>query len=60
MVATLDILAHAGMKLVVMYVGREEPPELPDRVLIHSVREHLVRMESSARFGDDRKAGQAT
>ena len=54
MVATLDVLAHARIKLVVMYVDHVEPPELPDRVLIYSMREHLVRMESAARSGDDR------
>ncbi len=54
MVTTLNDLAHAGMKLAVMYVGAKEPPELPERVLVHSVREHLVSMEAAARFGGDR------
>ena len=54
MVATLDSLAHAGSKIVVMYVGAADPPALPPRVRVHSLRSHLTAMESAGVFGGRR------
>ena len=54
MVATLDNLDHAGAKIVVMYTGSADLPGLPPRVRVHSLRSHLVDMESSEVFGGRR------
>ena len=54
MVATLDDLDHRGAKIVVMYVGRADPPDLPHRVKLHSLRKHLDTMKSAATFGAGR------
>ena len=54
MVATLDDLDHSGAKVVVMYVGAKDPPDLPPRVKVHALRPHLTAMESAATFGGRR------
>ena len=51
MVATLSDLTIRGLKIVVVYTGVEDLPEMPERVLAYSLREHLVRMEAAARYG---------
>ena len=54
MVATLDDLDRGGAKIVVMYVGKAEPPEMPPRVKIHSLRKHIDTMKAAGTFGGAR------
>ncbi|MBM3932916.1 MAG: DUF58 domain-containing protein [SAR202 cluster bacterium] len=45
--AALDDLKHRGYKVVVFYLGEKEPPPIPDGVVFHSVREHMITLEEA-------------
>ena len=44
-------LKRQGYKLVVVFVGDQQCPEMPDGVLVHDLKEHFDRLEMSSEFG---------
>ena len=44
-------LRRQGNKLVVIFVGTGECPQLPDGVLVYDLSEHFERLEMSSEFG---------
>ncbi|MDP6453510.1 MAG: DUF58 domain-containing protein [SAR202 cluster bacterium] len=44
-------LRRQGYKLVVVFVGDKECPQLPDGVLVYDLKEHFDRLEMSSEFG---------
>ena len=50
-VDTLGNLKHQGHKIVVLYVGEEDCPELPEGVLVYDLRDRIRRLEEADEFG---------
>ena len=44
-------LKRQGYKLVVVFVGDKQYPELPDGVLVYDLKEYFDRLEMSSEFG---------
>ena len=47
-VSTLAELKRQGFKIVVLYVGEERLPELPEGILIYDIRERLLDLERAS------------
>ncbi len=47
----IQSLMTRGYKIVVVYVGDEQCPELPEGVLAHHLRDYFVKMELASEFG---------
>jgi hypothetical protein len=43
----LGDLKKRGHKIVVMYVGRAPRPELAEGILVHELRDYLIKMEEA-------------
>jgi uncharacterized repeat protein (TIGR01451 family) len=48
--ATRSLRAQ-GHKIVVMHVGDEPLPQLPEGVIVHQLRDYFIRMEQASEFG---------
>ena len=51
LVEVVGDLKRGGQKLVVVYVGDDPCPEMPEGVLVHEIGAHLSRMELASEFG---------
>ncbi len=52
-VSTLVELKRSGFKIVVLYVGEEPRPELPEGILVYDVRERLLDLERASDGGGE-------
>jgi hypothetical protein len=50
MVEAVLNLQRQGYKMVLLYVGDREPPELPEGVLVHRLGDYLESMEVASEF----------
>jgi len=50
LVDTMSVLKRRGMEIVVVYVGDEDCPQLPEGVVLYDIREHFVKMELAGEF----------
>ena len=46
-VDTLSVLKHHGHRIVVMYVGEQDCPDMPDGMLVYHLRDHLLELEEA-------------
>jgi hypothetical protein len=44
-------LKGRGYRMVVLYLGDGQCPELPDGVLLHELQDHFATMELAGEFG---------
>ena len=51
LVEVVGDLRRGGHKIVVVYVGDDSCPDMPEGVLVHEIGGHLARMELSSEFG---------
>ena len=51
MVAVMSDLRGRGHKLVVIFVGDTEPPEMPEGVVLHDLRSYFENLELASEFG---------
>ena len=51
MVAVISDLRARGHKMVVIFVGDTEPPDMPEGVALHDLRSYFENMELASEFG---------
>ena len=51
LVEVIGDLKREGRQMVVVYVGDDPCPGMPEGVLVHEIGDHLARMELSSEFG---------
>ena len=51
MVSAMEDLRARGHKLVVIFVGDDEPPDMPEGVVLHDLRRYFENMELASEFG---------
>jgi uncharacterized protein (DUF58 family) len=51
LVDAISNLKGCGYRIVVLYLGDEQCPELPDGVLVHELQDHFETMELAGEFG---------
>ncbi len=51
MMSVISDLRDKGRKIVVIFVGDSEPPDMPEGVLLHDLRRHFENMELASEFG---------
>ena len=51
LVEAISNLKGRGYRIVVLYLGDEQCPDLPDGVLVHELQDHFAAMELAGEFG---------
>ena len=51
LVEVIITLKEQGYRIVVLYVGDGEAPQMPEGILLHELRDHFEKMELAGEFG---------